>query len=293
MGPVAVSAAALATLLVACAHGIDTELDLSGEDGGPPIGPTTGPTSGTGGNGGGAGSVTSGTGGRGDPTGVGGSSSTSTVSSSVTSGGGGGASGGAAGSTSAGASGGAGIDAGAGAAGQGGTGGGTGGTGGAAGSGGTGGAGGSGGSAVRDAGPLVTIDDATTGTGNNQFNYVGTWGHCNPCTTASTPPLHAMTNSWAGGGDASGTEYLTFAFVGSELHFYGVKDPRNGIGGVSIDGAAETKVDFYAATRAGNTLLFSSPTLAQGTHTFKLRVTSTKNTASSGTTVTVDRIDVR
>jgi hypothetical protein len=291
MGPVAVSAAALATLLVACAHGIDTELDLSGEDGGPPIGPTSGPTSGVGGNGGGAtSSVTSGTGGRGDPTGVGGSPSTSTVSTSVTSGGGGGASGGAAGSTtSAGGSGGTGIDAGAGAAGQGGTGG----TGGAAGSGGTGGAGGSGGSAVRDAGPLVTIDDATTGTGNNQFNYVGTWGHCGPCSTTSTPPLHAMTNSWAGGGDASGTEYLTFAFVGSELHFYGVKDPRNGIGGISIDGGMETKVDFYATARAGNTLLFSSPPLAQGTHTFKLRVTSTKNAASSGTTITVDRIDVR
>jgi hypothetical protein len=155
------------------------------------------------------------------------------------------------------------------------------------------GAGGNGGVMIRDAGPLQTFDDGVTGTGSNQFNYVGTWGHCMKCTTASTPPLYNATNSWAGGADASGTEYLTFAFVGSELHFYGVKDPRNGIGGVSMDGGAETKVDFYAATRAGDTLMYSSPILAQGSHTFKLRVTSTKNASSSGTTITVDRIDVR
>jgi mannan endo-1,4-beta-mannosidase len=62
---------------------------------------------------------------------------------------------------------------------------------------------------------------------------------------------------------------------------------------VSIDGGAETKVDFYAATRAGDTLMYSSPILAQGSHTFKLRVTSSKNASSSGTTITVDRIDVR
>jgi hypothetical protein len=185
----------------------------------------------------------------------------------------------------------AGVDAGqGGSAGQGGTGGGAGGT---AGAGGMSGAGGNGGVVVRDAGPFVTVDDTVTGTGNNQFNYIGTWGHCMNCTTASTPPLHNMTNSWAGGADASGTEYMTFLFVGSEIHFYGVKDPRNGIGGVSIDGGTETKVDFYAVARAGDTLLFSSPVLNQGTHTFKLRVTSTKNTSSTGTTIAVDRIDVR
>ncbi len=70
-------------------------------------------------------------------------------------------------------------------------------------------------------------------------------------------------------------------------------DPRNGKGAVSIDGGTETTIDFYAAARAGDTLMWSSPVLAQGTHTFKLRVTSTKNASSTGTTVTVDRVDVR
>src|SRR4029450_3582796 len=166
---------------------------------------------------------------RGDPTGMGGS---------------GGASGPAV--TTSGSAGGTGGSSGAGATGGGGGGGGRGGGGGGAGgSAGMAGAGGSGGMIVRDAGPLQTFDDGVTGTGNNQFNYIGTWGHCMKCTTVSTPPLYNTTNSWAGGADASGTEYLTFACVGSELHFYGVKDPRNGIGGVSIDGGAETKVDFY------------------------------------------------
>jgi hypothetical protein len=131
------------------------------------------------------------------------------------------------------------------------------------------------------------------GTLANQFNYVGTWGHCNPCTTASTPPLFNNTNSWAGGTDAGTAEYVTVAFVGTEIHLYGVADPRSGVGAVSIDGGAETKIDFYGAVRAGNKLLYSSPILAPGMHTFKLRVDGTKNPASSGLTIAVDRVDLR
>ena len=39
----------------------------------------------------------------------------------------------------------------------------------------------------------------------------------------------------------------------------------------------EISIDFYRATRAGNVRLWSSPVLAAGTHTFRLRVTGTKN----------------
>jgi hypothetical protein len=145
----------------------------------------------------------------------------------------------------------------------------------------------------RDAGPLVTVDDSVAGTSANQFNYVGNWGHCNPCTTPSTPPLYNNTNSWAGGGDAGVVDYVTFGFAGTEIHLYGVADPRSGVGAVSVDGGTETKVDFYTAVRAGNKLLYSSPTLAPGTHTLKLRVDATKNANSTGFTIAVDRVELR
>jgi hypothetical protein len=153
--------------------------------------------------------------------------------------------------------------------------------------------GGAAGATLMDAGPPVTVDDSVVGTGTNQFNYVGGWGHCNPCTTMSTPPLYNMTNSWAGGADAGQSEFATFAFIGQQISFYGLLDPRNGIGAASVDGGAETSVDFYASARAGNRLLWKSPVLTRGAHSFKLRTTGTKNAASSGFTIVVDRVDVQ
>jgi hypothetical protein len=51
-------------------------------------------------------------------------------------------------------------------------------------------------------------------------------------------------------------------------------------------------IDFYASTRNGNQLLWTSPTLPTGTHTFKLRVTGKKNPNSSDTFVVPDRVDI-
>jgi hypothetical protein len=78
--------------------------------------------------------------------------------------------------------------------------------------------------------------------------------------------------------------------VGWRLH--GIKDASQGIGVVSIDGGPETMVDFYSAGAAGNQLVWSSPTLPAAAHTFKLRVTGSKNSKSSNTHVSVDRADV-
>jgi hypothetical protein len=61
-------------------------------------------------------------------------------------------------------------------------------------------------------------------------------------------------------------------FSGTQLRLYGVKDAHFGIGAVSIDGGAETNVDFYAPTRGGNQLLWTSPVLPSGMHILKLRV---------------------
>ena len=69
-------------------------------------------------------------------------------------------------------------------------------------------------------------------------------------------------------------------------------EPNGGIAGFSVDGGPETYFDTYAATRVDNVFLFTTPTIASGTHTLKVRVSGLKNAASSGYNVPADRIDI-
>ncbi|HEU4421368.1 MAG TPA: galactosylceramidase [Pilimelia sp.] len=132
---------------------------------------------------------------------------------------------------------------------------------------------------------VITVDDSIQGTGTNQFNYQGSgWQHCSNCGAN----LYNGTNSW---NNVTG-QTVTVAFNGRQITFFGVRDPQHGIGAVSIDGGPETTIDFYSATRAGNQAMFTSPTLAAGTHTFRLRVTGTRNPSSSNTFVVPDRVDI-
>jgi hypothetical protein len=69
-------------------------------------------------------------------------------------------------------------------------------------------------------------------------------------------------------------------------------DTGNGIAGISIDGGAEQRVDYYSSIRVGEQLVYVSPTLPAGPHTLKVRVTGSKNTSSSNTVISLDRIEV-
>jgi hypothetical protein len=126
---------------------------------------------------------------------------------------------------------------------------------------------------------VTTLDDRSP-----QFVYSGAWQSCSNCGA----DLYAGTNSW----DDLTNDSVSVTFTGTQIRFYGVKDPRHGIGAVSIDGGAETLVDFYAATRAGNTLLWTSALLPAGTHTLRLRVTGSANPSAGNTWVVPDRVDV-
>jgi hypothetical protein len=139
--------------------------------------------------------------------------------------------------------------------------------------------------AVGGGGTVTTVDDSVQGTGANQFNYQGSgWRHCVNC----GGELFNGTNSW---NNVTG-QVVTVTFTGRQITFFGVRDPRHGIGAVSIDGGPETTIDFFAANRAGNQAMFTSPLLAAGTHTFRLRVTGTRNAGSSDTFVVPDRVDI-
>ena len=134
-------------------------------------------------------------------------------------------------------------------------------------------------------GSWISIDDAVQGRDINTFNYIGGgWQHCSGCGTE----LYDQTNSW----DNSPGDYLQVAFNGTQIKFYGVKDPRHGIGAVSIDDSDETYIDFYASSRSGNQLMWTSPVLSPGNHFFKVRVTGDRNPGSTDSWVVPDRVEI-
>lgn len=132
------------------------------------------------------------------------------------------------------------------------------------------------------AGSLVSVNDRTTGTELNQFNYTGTWSN------GSQSGAYNSDNSWS---SAANNSY-SVKFNGTQAFIYSAVASGHGIFAVSIDGGAETNVDLYSATRSDQKLVYTSPVLPLGEHTIKVRVTGTKNSSATGTAVVADRIDI-
>ena len=130
---------------------------------------------------------------------------------------------------------------------------------------------------------VTTANDNTTGTGNNQFNYSGSWAY-----NGAQSGAYNNDNHWS----SSTNTYYTFTFSGQQARVYASMAPNGGIAAFSVDNGAETYFDTYAASRMDDAYLFATPTLAQGTHTLKVRVTGLKNGGSTGYNVPADRIDV-
>ena len=89
---------------------------------------------------------------------------------------------------------------------------------------------------------------------------------------------------------------LEVKFIGNSISWIGPKQPNYGMADVYLDGAYRTTVDCYASP-AGKSLeavLYNFPAgyMPDGVHTLKIVPTGTKNVASTGTAVVVDRFDV-
>ncbi|WP_162463317.1 CBM35 domain-containing protein [Paenibacillus psychroresistens] len=126
----------------------------------------------------------------------------------------------------------------------------------------------------------VTVNDDVTGTGQNQYEYVGAWS------ASANPQAYLETDHY----DNAANDYYQIRFTGSQIKVYGEKNSSFGIAAISIDGGAETLVDSYSEVRMVNTLLYTSPVLAYGSHTVKVRITGTKNANSGNTYITSDRV---
>src|SRR5258708_10450779 len=107
----------------------------------------------------------------------------------------------------------------------------------------------------------LTIDDSVQGIAPNQFNYIGQgWQHCAQCGSM----YYKDTNSWT----TTPADSLSLLFSGTQLKLFGGVNNARGPASITIDGQAATTIDFYAPTAGGNTLLWTSPVLADGPHNF-------------------------
>jgi GH43 family beta-xylosidase len=128
------------------------------------------------------------------------------------------------------------------------------------------------------------INDFDTGTGLNQVEYAGTWNSGSGCGNQ----CFWGNDHWSGETDAS----ATIRFTGTKVALLSVVDTGNGIAAISIDDGPEQRIDYYSSIRVGEQRIYVSPTLANGPHTLKIRVTGDKNTASTNTVISLDRIEV-
>jgi hypothetical protein len=140
---------------------------------------------------------------------------------------------------------------------------------------------------VGPAGPVAlipSVDGSVTGSGLNQFNYVGNWEINNnaPC------DLYECSATY----DSTANDYATFTFTGRQIQYFAVKGIDQGIVAVSLDGGPETQLDLYSPVRQADVAVWNSPVLNQGSHTFKIRITGNKNPSSQNSIVVVDRVDI-
>lgn len=135
---------------------------------------------------------------------------------------------------------------------------------------------------TRAATPMnIIINDNVIGTGSNQWQYTGSnWQYYTDGGSKYLGDDH---------GSAVAGDYATLKFEGIKAEYYGAKSPQAGIVAISVDGGSETMVDLYSATRFDNTLIYATPTLSDGVHTLKIRLTGNKNPAASGAAAAVDR----
>ncbi len=80
----------------------------------------------------------------------------------------------------------------------------------------------------------------------------------------------------------------TITFTGTGIDLIGYKSGTKGIIEISLDEAVDAMVDLYNPTAISGQLLYSKRDLAKGTHTLKIRLTGTRNAASTGNTFDFD-----
>jgi len=122
-----------------------------------------------------------------------------------------------------------------------------------------------------------------SGTGNNQWEYVGgNWTYC-PAATAYQQDEHYAYITGA---------ICRYRFNGTQVKIYTHKEPAGGRIGYTLDATAEQVFSNYAATAQGNSLSYDSGVIPGGNHVLTVRVVGSHEAAATSNTITVDKAEV-
>ena len=135
---------------------------------------------------------------------------------------------------------------------------------------------------VATANGVTVVPNEATGTGRNQCNFEGTWGHA----TANLESDGSNSHSSMPG------DTCTVRFVGTRIRFYGVVAPNHGKASLAVDGQEPAIIDQYAPAREQGGLGWQSPVLPRGEHVLVLTVLGESNPDSRYVWVNVDRFEI-
>jgi hypothetical protein len=114
------------------------------------------------------------------------------------------------------------------------------------------------------------------------IDYLGTWGR-NPSTSHS-----------GGSHEVSRTNGSTasFSFMGSQITLIAATANNRGIANIYIDNNLDKSIDLYSNTYLYKQSVYTKSWPTVGTHTIKVEVTNSRNTASSDCYTCIDAFDV-
>ena len=128
---------------------------------------------------------------------------------------------------------------------------------------------------------IIKIDDAADeGEGLNQIQYTGTWTLADG---VESDPRYLHNDHYNTSNSKS--EYFEVRFQGVMIEVYATVASHHGSGLASIDGGAESVVQYKAPQRGEQVFVWRSPILPNGEHVLKIRV-------GGDGVVTADRFDV-
>ncbi|MDF2540557.1 MAG: outer rane adhesin like protein [Herbinix sp.] len=136
---------------------------------------------------------------------------------------------------------------------------------------------------LKNVNPFITLNDTDTEHESILIHYEGEWGF------SSNQMCYNSDNHWTSDKD----KYCLVTFEGVQATYFGAPGNNNGIAAISVDDGPETLVDLYSPTLSPSTAMFTTPLLASGKHTLKIRVTGDKNVSSEYNYVNIDRFDIR
>ena|GEM_PF-2831908 len=108
------------------------------------------------------------------------------------------------------------------------------------------------------------------------------------------PWLNFLTSGASGGSYkyADSPASATITFTGTQIDWIATKGYTQGKAKLILDGGAPVTVDLYNPTTLRQVRVWSSGTLADGTHTLRLEWTGQRSVSSGGTRVNVDALEV-